>query len=184
MADILARSSLAHRSEGLAAIAAGGGGSVTVAEVPFLAQVGLRLDGPPPAGLAVPQAANTVRTEGDRSALWLGPDEWLITGPPGAAAAIIEELDAGLGGRHHACVDLSANRAVLDLGGPRALEVLERGCSLDLHPSRWTAGMCAQTNLARAQVILEQRPEATRIFVRPSFADYLVDWLTSAAGGR
>lgn len=176
MADPTARSSLAHRAEDLAAI-----GGATVAEVPFLAQVGLRVDPAAVGALAVPLLPNTVRVEGARTALWLGPDEWLITGPPGSASAIIEGLNAGLGGTHHACVDLSANRAVLDLGGPEAMGVLERGCSLDVHPSRWAAGMCAQTNLARTQVILEQRTEATRIFVRPSFADYLVDWLTVAA---
>jgi sarcosine oxidase subunit gamma len=176
-ADALARSPLAHRSDDLAAFAAGTGGTVSIAEVPFLAQVGLRADATAATGLAVPLAPNTVRAEGSRSTLWLGPDEWLITGLPGTTAAIIQDLDAGLGERPHACVDLSANRVVLDLGGPGALEVLERGCSLDLHPSRWAAGMCAQTNLARAQIILEQRPEATRLFVRPSFADYLVDWL-------
>ena len=177
MADPGTRSALAHRTEDLAAIA----GTVTAAEVPLLAQVGLRVNADKIGALAVPLTPNTVRVEGDRTALWLGPDEWLITGPPGSASAIIEELHAGLGGTHHACVDLSANRAVLDIGGPEAIDVLERGCSLDLHPSHWSAGMCAQTNLARTQVILEQRTDVTRIFVRPSFADYLVDWLTVAA---
>ncbi len=41
--------------------------------------------------------------------------------------------------------------------------------------------MCAQTMLARTQVILHERPETTGILVRPSFADYLVDWLIDAA---
>jgi len=177
MADPSARSTLAHRADDLAAIS-----GVTVVEVPFLAQVGLRVDADAVEALALPLTPNTVRAEGDRTALWLGPDEWLITGPPGSASAIIEELQAGLGATHHTCVDLSANRAVLDLVGPEVIDVLERGCSLDLHPSHWTAGMCAQTNLARTQVLLEQRTDSTRIFVRPSFADYLVDWLMDAAG--
>jgi len=183
MADPRAASPLAHRAQDLAGIESGGA-TVSLIEVPFLAQVGLRVDDAEAAGLALPFAANTVHTEGERSTLWLGPDEWLVTGPPGTAATMIQDLDVSLGERHHACVDLSANRAVLDLGGPGALEVLERGCSIDLHPSRWNAGMCAQTNLARTQVILEQRPQTTRIFVRPSFAGYLVDWLTSVAADR
>lgn len=180
-ADVAARSALAHRSRDLATIGAGSGGTIRVAEVPFLAQIGLRVDAGVAAALALPIDPNTVRTEGERSTLWLGPDEWLLTGPPGTETAIIDELDAGLGGRPRARVDLSANRAVLDLVGERVLALLDRGCTLDLHPSRWSAGQCAQTNLARTQVILEQRIESTRVFVRPSFADYLVDWLTSAA---
>ncbi len=42
--------------------------------------------------------------------------------------------------------------------------------------------MCAQTMLARAQVILHERSDSTGILVRPSFADYLVDWLIDASG--
>jgi sarcosine oxidase subunit gamma len=44
--------------------------------------------------------------------------------------------------------------------------------------------MCAQTLLARVPVILQERDLATRVFVRPSFAGYLVDWLLDAAGVR
>jgi hypothetical protein len=29
-------------------------------------------------------------------------------------------------------------------------------------------------------VILEERPDATRVYVRPSFGDYLVDWILDA----
>ncbi len=179
-AEPVARSPLAHRSQHLRAIGTVDR-SLWVAEVPFLTQVGLRAEGVPTSGLALPLEPDTVRIDGERATLWLGPDEWLVTGPPGSAGAVIADLHAGLGDRPHACMDLSANRAVLDLGGSVAFEVLDRGCSLDLHPSRWSEGMCAQTNLARAQVILQQGPEVTRIFVRPSFASYLVDWLASAA---
>ena len=57
------------------------------------------------------------------------------------------------------------------------------GCSLDLHPSVFPPGRCAQTLLARAQVIL-YRPERARLrlLVRPSFADYLRAWLDGRDG--
>ena len=42
--------------------------------------------------------------------------------------------------------------------------------------------MCAQTLLARAQVILHERADTTGLLVRTSFADYLVDWLLAASG--
>ena len=58
---------------------------------------------------------------------------------------------------------------------------LSSGCGLDLHPSRWTPGMCAQTVFGGAQVILHQRDErTTRVFVRPSFAGYFADLLATA----
>ena len=62
-------------------------------------------------------------------------------------------------------------------------ELLSKGCSLDLDATSWGIGSCAQTLLARAQVILHERAETTGILVRLSFADYLVDWLLDAAIG-
>ena len=49
------------------------------------------------------------------------------------------------------------------------------------HPSVFPPGTCAQTLLARAQVILYRPDEHVfRLLVRPSFADYLCAWLTDA----
>ena len=171
---------LAARAGDLAALAEVSGGELVVAEVPFLAQVDLRVATEAARHLALPRQPNTVLAAGDRAALWLGPDEWLVTGAPGSATAIAMELAAALPGVTTSIVDVSANRAVLDLSGPAALEVLARGCSLDLHPRSWWAGLCAQTILGKTQVILDQRVTATRIYVRPSFAGYLVDWLAAA----
>ena len=127
-------------------------------EVELDAQVSLR--GEPPV------APNTFA--GD--AVWLGPDEWLVLGGreadfPDAAAA----------------VDVSANRVCLELTGPGAAGVLARGCALDLHDSVFPPGRCAQTLVARAQVILLRTGEdAFRLLVRPSFAPYLRAWLRDA----
>ena len=136
-----------------------------------VAQVDVRVDDP--AALPFdPPAPNTVAAWGDRDALWLGPDEWLVVGPAGAEGSIVDELRGALGGRHGSVVDVSAARAVLELAqGPEALAT---GCGLDLHPSRWTPGSCAQTLYGKAQVILHQRDErTTRLFVRPSFVGYV-----------
>jgi sarcosine oxidase subunit gamma len=60
-------------------------------------------------------------------------------------------------------------------------DLLAAGCSLDLHPRAFAPDRCAQTLLARAQVILEQRGEdAFRLHVRGSFAVYLASWLIDA----
>jgi sarcosine oxidase, subunit gamma len=102
--------------------------------------------------------------------LWLGPDEWLVLGGreedyPDAAAT----------------VDVSANRVVLELAGDDVEDVLSHGCSLDLHASVFGAGRCAQTLLAKAQVILHRTdPTSFRILVRPSFLPYLRAWLEDA----
>ncbi len=126
------------------------------------------LRGDPPRGF--PDAPNTTAEVDGRTALWLGPDEWLVLGGreqdyPEAAAAI----------------DVSANHVCFELAGPAAEGVLARGCSLDLHASAFAPGGCARTLLARAQVILFRRGlERWWILVRPSFAPYLRAWLEDA----
>lgn len=152
-------------------------------EVPFLAHIDLRLDPTFADRLPFPLALepNTFTANPSKECIWLGPDEWLLIGHPGTAPDILAELEAALHGAHRSVVDVSANRATLDLTGPDVFDLLSKGCGLDLHPRSWTRGMCAQTLLAHAPVILQQRDETTRIFLRPSFADYLMDWLIDAA---
>jgi len=170
---------LEDRADDLRGISETTGGRVVVGHVPFLSQVDLRLD-PSQVGRApypLPLTPNTAWEEGARAALWLGPNEWLVLGPPSAGPEIVDELHAAVGELHSSIVDVSAARAVLELSGAGANELLSKGCSLDLHPRVWGAGMCAQTLLAGVPVVFHQRTSATGVLVRPSFADYLVDWL-------
>jgi sarcosine oxidase, subunit gamma len=132
-------------------------------------------------GLALPMQPNTVSSSGQRSALWLGPDEWLILdeGPPTREDAVRAAFPPEWG----SVVDVSANRVVFEIAGPTAREQLAHGCPLDLHPRVFGPGQCAQTLLARTAVIVWQT-DATptyRILVRASFADHIARWLTDAA---
>jgi sarcosine oxidase subunit gamma len=162
-------------------------GRVELRELPFVAQIDVRLaPGSPEArrveavlGGPLPLVPNTVAATGSHDILWLGPDEWLATAPEGAAGPIEHELRRALEGGFGSVVDVSANRAVLELAGPLARDVLSTCCTLDLHPRTFGPGRCAQTLLAKAQVIIQQiddRP-AYRLFVRPSFGAYVVGWL-------
>jgi sarcosine oxidase subunit gamma len=139
-----------------------------------LAQVGLRAN---PGDLPFEsQEPNTTTTWNGRDVLWLGPDEWLVVGGRGTESSIQHELEGLLTSEHHSVVDVSANRTVFDLTDGR--DRLSSGCGIDLDPSNWRPGMCAQTLFGHAQVILYQLDErTTRVFVRPSFADYFVDRL-------
>jgi sarcosine oxidase, subunit gamma len=143
-----------------------------------VAQVDVRTD---PAHLPFEAPEPNVATTWEgRDVLWLGPDEWLVVGEPGEDEEIMRSLGDALAGTHASMLDVSANRIVFDLAD--ALDLLSMACGLDLDPICWTPGMCAQTLLGQAQVILHQRDErTTRIFVRPSFAVYLVDRLRSGA---
>jgi sarcosine oxidase subunit gamma len=167
------RSALASRGDDLATFEA--------VEVPFLAQIDVRCTPEHAERLGFPSLANTVAGDLTRGVLWLGPDEWLVVGLPGTAQVTVEELEHALDGVHHAIVDVSENRAVLELRGADRYELMASGCSLDLDPrGGWVPGVCAQTMFAHAQVILQEREGATRVFVRPSVAHYVVDRLLAS----
>ena len=174
------------------ALAEARAGDAVLAEQPARTRLNLRLD-PEDAdaltaagaalGGALPLTPNTAAvTARGWTLLWLGPDEWLATGPAAEGAALVEALGTSLDGKHCALTDVSAMYATLALSGPRAREVLMKGCRLDLHPRAFAPGACVQTALARAQVILHQTDDdpSFEITVRNSFAHYLATWLLDA----
>ena len=134
-------------------------------------------------GYALPLAPNRTNGAGERGARWLGPDEWLVTVLSGQENALLEALSQAAAGHHAALSNVSDARIVLSLSGPRAREVLEKGCSLDLHSRAFQTGHCAQTRLARAAILLHQTDDAPAydIHVAWSFAAYLWVWLEDAA---
>jgi sarcosine oxidase subunit gamma len=170
-------------------------------EIPFLAQLDLRLDpldGSARAGVesvvgALPLEPNTVHGGPDGAVLWLGPNEWLLVGPPDTAATLEGQLRSALGAATDAgpvaIIDVSANRTTVELAHPDARAILAGGCPIDLDPRAFGPDRCAQTLVARAGVILWQLDDALpgtprfRLLVRPSFAAYLAAWLTDAIDG-
>lgn len=193
MADTVARLSPLSAAAGrLAATTRASGGALRLAELPFLTQIDLRLDPGGPAaeaaglalGAPLPLEPCTAVRTGDLAVLWLGPDQWLVVGPPGAQEDLEARLRKAAGEAHVSVTDVSAQRTTLLVSGPRARDLLAHGCSLDLHPRVFTPGRCAQTALARAQVVLVAREEVRAgfwVLVRSSFAGYLADWLLDAA---
>jgi sarcosine oxidase subunit gamma len=168
------RAPLADRMEDLARLGA--------VELPFLAQVDVRCAPDDARRLGLPLEPNTARALGEREALWLGPDAWLVVGPEGQAPAILAELEAALQGRPRSVLDVSAARTAIELRSADRLELLATGCGLDLDPrGGWVPGRVAQTLFARAQVLLHEREGATRVYVRPSFAGYVLERLLAAA---
>jgi len=113
-----------------------------------------------------------------RVAWWFGPDQWLIVVPPADASMLMPALFAAA----RSAVDVSDLRAEFELAGPHAIDVLRKGCGVDLHPRVFTTGDCAVTSLARVRVALRQidEPPGYRLLVERSVAPYLWDWLVDA----
>jgi sarcosine oxidase subunit alpha len=151
LAPAAARSPLAGYAERFAAAGPG----TTIREIPFLRMWEVR-------ARAVPSAPTA-------DVLELGPGWWLIVGDEEPVV------------HHGCCVDVSAQRTVIELSGPDAREVLLTGCPIDLHPSAFEVGQHAQTLLGQAPVIVQRTADDTyRLYVRASYAAYLADWLLDA----
>ncbi len=155
-------------------------------------------------GFALPVAANRTAGRDQARALWLGPDQWWIVTPDEAEAA--DKLRAALEGRHAAITEVGESRACIRISGPKARDLVAKGCPLDLHPRVFGPGHCAQSHLAKAQILLHQvsdgpesdgpesdGPESDGpvsdgaegpvydLYVARSFAEYLWLWLEDAA---
>ncbi|MGW5450060.1 sarcosine oxidase subunit gamma [Streptomyces asiaticus] len=183
----LRTSPLAHLADRMRAAAVTGARGVTLTERPFLSMVNLRLDPASEAagrvektlGAPLPRECGDTTASGPHTALWLGPDEWLVLSEAPIDTA---ELRQALAGDPGSVVDVSANRTTLELSGPAARQVLEKGCRLDLHPRAFGPGRAVSTTVGPVPVLLWQLDDAPtyRLLPRSSFADYLARWLIDA----
>lgn len=170
-------------------------GRAGIAEWPFLSKVILRAD-PEAAsaaveaavGPALPGAPLASATAGDRSWLWLGPDEFLLVASDAAPGDLAASLETALAERSRQVVDVSDHYTVITVSGTHARDLLARLVTVDLHPAAFPAGRVVGTLAGHANVTLWLRDDSAStgamvdVFVRASMADYL--WCLLAEAGR
>lgn len=118
------------------------------------------------------------------AALWLGPDERLLIGPPDGAAEMIDLLQQALAGLPHSVVETSHAQMAFEVFGARASAAINAGCPLDLDPEAFPVDMCTRTVFAKAQIVLWRTAADTfRVDVARSFAPYVTKVLALAASG-
>lgn len=138
-------------------------------------------------GLEPPTEPNRVAANDDLALLWLGPDEWLAVqhgAAPDAEAALAARLREALAGMHAAVTEVGESLCCIAVAGPRARDLIAKGCPLDLHPRAFGGvGHCAQSHLSKTAITLHQTGDqpAFDLYTRRSFADYLWRWLEDAA---
>lgn len=121
--------------------------------------------------------------------MWLGPDEWLVVTKPEGAERTMSALWKNLkvDGLHASVTDSTQARTCIEISGPRAREVLQKGCALDLHPSKFGPGQCAQTIVSKVGVMLIHTATARNgdptfeLYALRSFSTYLWTWLEDAS---
>ena len=136
------------------------------------------------AGFTLDMPINRRVASGERVAMRLGPDEWLLSSAEGEAARIARDVESALAGLHHSLVDVSHRHVALSVAGVQAADVINSGCPLDLSPPAFPAGFATRTLLGKAEVILAKIDGVPSFEVEcvRSFAAYVQDFLLDAAG--
>lgn len=167
------------------------GRACSLAEIPFVDMLNLRGDAgdtrfvqavQAATGMTLPAKPNSASIDPQRQLLWLGPDEWLLKLRDRQGDSIAAHLQQALAGVHSAVVDVGHGNTTLLLQGPGSIDLLARGCPLDLHPRAFPTGALAQSHIAKASatVLCLYAGIQYEVTVRRSFADYLVRWLCEA----
>jgi sarcosine oxidase subunit gamma len=162
------------------------GGSATVRLTPAAAATRVALRAPQESlaglssalGLTLPNAPKTSGRKEWRSALWLGPDEWLVIDESGA------DLMASLAsaGVLHSATDVSHRNVAILVSGPGAEATLSAGCPQDLSIDAFPVGACSRTLFGKAEVVIFRADDDLfRVESWRSFSDYVFGLLAEAA---
>ena len=129
-------------------------------------------------GLTLPKKPKTSASKGGRTALWLGPDEWLVIDEGGndplADCATVAAL--------HSAVGISHRNIAISVTGPAAEAAINSGCPQDLSLDAFPAGAASRTILGKAEIVLLRTSnDAFRVECWRSFSDYVFTFLSEGA---
>lgn len=123
-------------------------------------------------GLDLPErVGRTARAQG-RTALCLGPDEWLICAPEEARDDLVAAAAGAYATAPHSFAEISDREISYEITGPAAQELLSIACPRDL--DLLAPGQAIRTVFDTAQVVLwRDGPESFRLDVWRSFAPHV-----------
>lgn len=133
-------------------------------------------------GVAVP-GQRGIGVSGENAVAWMSPDELLLIGPHGQADAMVAALEKTLAGKCFLAVNVSDARAVFDVRGGHARDVLAKLMPVDFSALAFRPGMIRRSRLAQVPAAVWMTGEdAFRLVCFRSVARYVFDVLSAAAG--
>ncbi|RWM14630.1 MAG: sarcosine oxidase subunit gamma family protein [Mesorhizobium sp.] len=129
-------------------------------------------------GVTLPRKPKTSAAKAGRTALWLGPDEWLVIDEVGkdplADCAEVTAL--------HSAVGISHRNVGISVTGPAAAATINSGCPQDLSLDVFPVGAASRTILGKVEIVLlRTASDAFRVECWRSFSDYVFTFLSEAA---
>ncbi len=148
----------------------------------WLGRLSVRSDHPQ--ALTLPTRIGEVRACDWGQWLCLGPNEWQLR----CETSRCREIQAQIQAPHHS-VDVSDYYVSMLLEGPRARELINKGCPLDLSGAHLRGGDlpvgdCVQSHFSKSNIVLWARSEnEIELCVRWSHAEYLWRYFATAMRG-
>ncbi|MGJ8626669.1 MAG: sarcosine oxidase subunit gamma [Sulfitobacter sp.] len=119
---------------------------------------------------------------GDRGIAWMSPDELLVMCPYDDVAVSLEKINKTIANHHTLAINVSDARAVFEVKGTHAREVMAKLAPVDLAPDQFTPGMFRRTRMAQVPAAFWMRDDETfQIICFRSVAQYVFDLLKVAA---
>lgn len=133
-------------------------------------------------GIDLPVKPKTSSSGNRRTALWLGPDEWLVIAEGGSDAGNSLMQAAKNSGVLHSAADVSHRNTAILVSGPGAAAAINAGCPQDLSVKTFPVEACSRTVLGKVEIVLlRTEEEAFRVEVWRSFSDYAFGLLVEGA---
>jgi len=164
---------------------------VDIQELPFINKINVRIDINDNQNIIkcgklinaiLPIQPNTYVKNDNVKAIWLGPNEWLITNNQN----LYNNLKSEIGDMQASVTDVSENRTVIRISGEQIFKLLSKFLVLDLEKNLPDESSCAQTLFVKVPVLLvrnnneKQIPEID-IFTNRSHANYIYNLIVDGS---
>jgi sarcosine oxidase subunit gamma len=129
-------------------------------------------------GVTLPNKPKTSASRGGRTALWLGPDEWLVIDEAGSDPLADCAGIAAL----HSAVGISHRNIAISVTGAGAAATINAGCPQDLSLDAFPVGAASRTILGKTEIVLLRTAvDAFRVECWRSFSDYVFTFLSEGS---
>jgi sarcosine oxidase subunit gamma len=162
----------------------GGSSSVRLETAPSAERISLRVRAGDVSALSgalgvdLPTKPKTSASANGRTALWLGPDEWLVIGDVGSGLMQV----AANSGVLHSATDVSHRNIAILVSGSGAAAAINAGCPQDLSLNAFPVGACSRTIFGKIEIVLlRTADDAFRVEVWRSFSEYAFGLLAEGA---
>ena len=129
-------------------------------------------------GLAVP-APRRIVAAADKAVGWMSPDEYLLVLPYAQTGAAMAAIASAMGADHHLAAVVSDARAVFDVTGAKADQVLRKLCPVDF--DALAPGELRRTRAAQVAAAFWAIDDGFRVVCFRSVAGYMLGLLTQSA---